>query len=158
MAGKVSYKPEDQHTINPHIVVKDAARLIDFYTRAFGAEERSRFVMPDGSVGHAELRIGDSSLMLSDEFPGMGTRAPVSVGGTSTVLHLYVEDADLVFQRALAEGATEKRPLGNEFWGERYGQITDPAGHVWAIATRIEKLTPEEVDRRGREWMAKAGA
>ncbi len=152
------WMPKGGHAITAHIVVKDAARMIEFYVRAFGAEEKGRLTLPDGAVAHCELRIGDSSVFLADEFPAQGVRAPVSVGGTSTVLQLYVEDADLVFERAVEEGATVRQPMIDAFWGDRYGQLVDPAGHVWAIATHREDVTPEELERRSKEWMARMGS
>jgi uncharacterized glyoxalase superfamily protein PhnB len=147
MAKPVNAVPEGLHTLTPHIVVKDAPKMIEFYQRAFGATEKSRTTMPNGGVGHAELRIGDSILFLSDEFPN-SAQAPSTSGKASTVLHLYVHDADAVFNQAVRAGATVAMPIADAFWGDRYGQVTDPSGHLWAIATRKESLTPEEMKAR----------
>ena len=147
MAKPAKAIPEGLHTLTPHIVVKDAPKMIEFYQRAFGATEKSRTTMPNGKVGHAELRVGDSILFLSDEFPN-SAQAPSGSGRTSTVLHLYVQDADAVFDQAVRAGATVAMPIADTFWGDRYGQVTDPSGHVWAIATRRENLTPEEMKTR----------
>ncbi len=154
MSGPTPWIPRGQHALSPHLVVKDAARMIEFYVRAFGAVEQDRLTLPDGAVAHCALTIGDSWIFIADEFPEHGARAPVTVGGTSTVLQVYVEDADLVFERALDEGATVRQPIADMFWGDRYGQVVDPAGHVWAIATHQEDVPPEEMERRGKEWMA----
>lgn len=154
MAKFVNAIPEGLHSLTPHIVVKDAPKMIDFYKRAFGATEKSRMTMPNGRIGHAELRIGDSSVFLSDEFPMSPSRAPASIGGTSMVLQLYVQDADAVFRQAVQAGATVQSPMADMFWGDRYGAVSDPAGHVWSIATRRENLTPEEMKKREQEWLA----
>src|SRR5436190_1859723 len=141
--------PEGHHTVTPHLTVRGAARAIDFYRRAFGAEEVMRMPSRDGTkLMHAHLRIGDSAILLNDEFPEMGGRSPEALGGTPTTIHLYVSDADQVFARAVAAGAQVRMPLQDMFWGDRYGQIVDPFGHVWAIATHKEDLTPEEIARR----------
>ncbi len=152
--AKVKPVPEGMHTLTPHLVVKGAAKAIDFYTRAFGAREMSRHAGPGGAIMHASLKIGDSTVYLNDEFPEMGALSPQSVGGTSVTLTLYVEDADAVFKRAVDAGAAVKMPIADQFWGDRYGCLTDPFGHVWAVASRKEDLTPEEMGRRGREAMA----
>ena len=152
--SKVKPVPEGMHTLTPHIVVKSAAKAIEYYKRAFGAQELSRHAMPNGAIMHASIKIGDSHLYLNDEFPEMGALSPQSVGGTSVSLTLYVEDADAVFKKAVDAGGTVKMPIADQFWGDRYGTIADPFGHMWAIATRKENLTPEEMDRRGREAMA----
>lgn len=147
--------PEGHHTITPHLVVRDAAKAIDFYKKAFGAREINRMAMPDGKILHAELQIGDSMLYLADEFPGAGARAPQSIGGTPVVLNLYVEDVDSLWEKAVSAGAAVNMELGDQFWGDRYGQIADPFGHFWGLATHKEDLTPAEVERRAREAMAK---
>jgi PhnB protein len=154
MAKPVKAIPECLHSLTPHIVVKDAPKLIEFYKRAFGATEKYRMTMPDGGIGHAELQIGDSVLFLSDEFPQSATRAPASIGGTSMALHLYVQDADAVFRQAVQAGATIKSPMADMFWGDRYGQVADPSGHLWSIATHREDLTPEEMKKREQQWLA----
>lgn len=147
--------PAGYHTITPAIVVRDAAAAIDFYKRAFGAEEISRMAGPDGSIMHAEIRIGDSLLMLGEENEQWGTRSPLSTNGNPGSLHIYVEDADASFARALQAGATVRYPLEDAFWGDRYGKVTDPFGHEWGIATRVKNLSNEEMERAGKEWMAK---
>ena len=142
--------PEGQHTITPHLVIKGAAEAIDFYKRAFGAEELSRMPMPgpDGQarLGHAELQIGDSRLFLADEFPEHGSTGPN--GNSPVSFHLYVTDADAVFEQAVAAGATVTMPLANMFWGDRFGKLVDPFGHHWSIATHLEDPTPEEMKER----------
>lgn len=140
--------PAGQNAITPHLVIKGASEAIEFYKRAFGAEELSRmpFPNPDGTmkIGHAELRIGDSKLFLADEFPDYGSVGPD--GGASPVtIHLYVTDADATFARAVEAGATVSMPLDNMFWGDRYGKLVDPFGHNWAIAEHLEDLTPEQM-------------
>jgi len=140
--------PEGFHTITPHLVVKGASDAIEFYKKAFGAEEITRLSGPDGkSVMHAELRIGDSRLMLCDEFPGSGCMSPRSAGGTTVTIHLYVSDVDAVFERALAAGATVVMPVMDKFWGDRYGNLADPYGHQWGVATHKQDLTPEECQK-----------
>ena len=149
MAKTVKAIPEGCRSVTPHLVVRGAARAIEFYRRAFGAEEAMRIPSRDGQkVMHAELRIGDSLVFLNDEFPEMGARAPESLGGTPVTLHLYVQDADAVFARAVAAGARPLMPLQDMFWGDRYGKLADPFGHEWAIATHKEDLTPEEIGKR----------
>jgi PhnB protein len=145
--------PEGYYSLTPGLVVRDAAKAIEFYQRAFGAQEVTRMQAPDGRVWHAELQIGDSRLMLGDEFPDMGTtRAPQSLGGTSVSVHLYVEDVDAVFKRAVEAGATVTEPLTDMFWGDRYGKITDPFGHDWGLATRVEEVSEEEQQRRAEAF------
>ncbi len=135
------------HTITPHIVVGDAARAADWYAAVFGAEEHGRLEVPGGKLMQVELWFGDSALMLADEFPDMGVLSPLSVGGTATVLHLSTDDAEAVWQRALEGGAEVRQPLQDAFWGERYGQITDPFGHRWGIAQRLRDVPREELER-----------
>lgn len=148
--------PTGYHSVTPSIVVRDAAKAIDFYKRAFGAEEIDRFVGPDGKVMHAEIKIGDSRIMLGEESEQWGTRSPLSTNGLSGSLHIYVPDVDMAFERALQAGAKVKYPLEDAFWGDRYGKVTDPFGHEWGIATRVKELSPEEMERAGKEWMANA--
>jgi PhnB protein len=155
MAQQVKPIPEGYHTLTPSIVVNDAARAIDFYKRAFGAVEVGRFPSPDGKIAHAELKIGDSKLMLSDEFSFAPTRAPESLGGTTTVFYLYTEDVDSLFNQAVQAGATVKFPLKDQFWGDRTGHLTDPFGHIWALAMHKEDVSFEEMQRRGAIEMAK---
>ena len=146
--------PEGFHALTPLLVVQGAARAIDFYKKAFGAVERSRMPGPNGLIMHASLKIGDSSLFLNDEMPGMeSTGSP----GNAVVLTLYVPDCDATFKQAVSAGAKETMPLTDQFWGDRYGQLKDPYGHIWAIATHKEDLTPAEMEERGRQAMATMG-
>jgi uncharacterized glyoxalase superfamily protein PhnB len=137
--------PDGFHTLTPHIVVNGAAKAIEFYKQAFGAEETFRLPMPDGSIMHATIKIGDSMLMLNDEFPAMGAKGPLSIGGTPLTLHLYVTDVDQAFARAVKAGAKVKLPLADQFWGSRYGIVSDPFGHDWSLATHKQDLTKEQV-------------
>lgn len=140
---------ENYHTITPHLTVKDCDKAIDFYKRAFGAEELALLRGPDNkSVMHAELKIGDSILMLNDEFPEWGVLSPTTVGGSSVTINLAADNADAAFDRATSAGATVKMPLANAFWGDRYGQLSDPFGHVWAVIQHLEDLSPEEIKKR----------
>ena len=133
--------PEGFHTITPHIVVKGAARAIEFYAKAFGAQEHGRHQMPDGTIMHAALKIGDSMIMLNDEFPDMNVRGPLSIGGTAVTIHLYVPDVDQAFDRAVKAGAKVTFPLADQFWGDRYGQLTDPFGFTWSIGASLAPPT-----------------
>ncbi|MDM7914032.1 MAG: VOC family protein [Candidatus Eisenbacteria bacterium] len=140
---------EGFHSLTPHLIVRGAADAIDYYKKAFGAEERGRMPSPDGkAIWHAELRIGDSVLMLNDEFPDMGAVSPLTNGGSGVTLHLYVPDADAVFERAVQAGGKVRMPLADQFWGDRYGVIVDPFGHTWAIATHKEDPTEEQIRER----------
>jgi PhnB protein len=154
MASRIREIPKGFHTVTPYLTVTDGARAIDFYKRAFGAEELRRLDGPDGKVAHAELKIGDSIIMLSDEMPGW-SRSPESLGGTAVNIFLYVKDVDQVFNQAVAAGAKIGMPLGDMFWGDRYGQVTDPFGHSWSLATHKEDLEPEELRKRTMAAMAK---
>jgi len=147
--------PDGYHTATPYLIVKGAARAIEFYVRAFGAEELLRLNAPGGLIGHAEIRIGDSPIMLADECPEMGFRGPLTLGGTPTCLLLYVEDVDASFERALEAGASVKRPLQDQFYGDRTGTLTDPFGHVWSLATHKEDVAPAELQRRMDEMIAR---
>lgn len=140
--------PECSHTLTPYLVTKDAAAAIDFYTRAFGATEIYRMAGPDGKVGHAEMQVGDSRFMLADEHPEMGHVGPVTLGGSPVSLLMYVEDVDRVFAQAIAAGGKALRPVQNQFYGDRSGMLSDPFGHIWSIATHIEDVPPEELQRR----------
>jgi len=137
--------PEGFHSITPHVVCKDAIRAIDFYTRAFGAQEIFRLTAPDGALIHATLRIGDSMLMLADECPPMGAFSPQKLGGTPVTIHLSVADVDASFARAVAAGATPQMPITEMFWGARYGVVHDPFGHSWSIATQVKNLSTEDI-------------
>ena len=145
--------PEGYHSITPYLIVRDATRAIDFYTRAFGATELFRLDAPGGKIGHAELQLGDSRIMLADEFPEMGARGPQTIGGSPVHLLLYVQDVDSVFRQAISAGAVEARPVKDQFYGDRSGNLTDPFGHSWTVATHTEDLSPEEMQRRSQEAM-----
>ena len=144
--------PTGYSAITPYLCVKGAAAAIDYYKQVFNAEERMRMPMPEGKVGHAELQIGGSLIMLADEFPEMNFLSPQTIGGTPVSLMLYVSDCDQTFAKAIEHGATEKKPLQNQFWGDRCGTLQDPYGHVWTIATHIEDVTAEEMGRRMAEF------
>lgn len=154
MAGNVKAVPEGFHTITVHLSVRGADKAIEFYKNAFGAQVLGVHHTPDGKVMHGMLKIGDSFLMLADEFPGMGTPAPETLGGSPVVLNVYVEDVDALWNQAVAAGAQVVMPLADQFWGDRYGHIKDPFGHSWALGSRKENLTPEEMERRGKEVFA----
>jgi PhnB protein len=145
--------PEGYRTATPYLIAKNAAAAIEFYKKAFGAEERMRIDAPGGKVGHAEIVIGDSVVMLADEYPEMGYRSPEAYGGTPVSIHLYVNDVDETFNRAIANGAKALRPLKDEFYGDRVGTVADPFGHVWALATHKEDVPPAEMHRRAQEMM-----
>jgi uncharacterized glyoxalase superfamily protein PhnB len=149
MARATKPIPEGYHTITPHLVVRDAGAAIEFYKRAFGATERGRMPRSDGkSVLHAEIRIGDSALFLMDEVLERGAKSPLTLGGSPTTIHLFVEDVDTVFERATKAGAQVTMPVADQFWGDRYGMVVAPYGHYWSIATHVEDLTPEEISQR----------
>jgi PhnB protein len=148
MAAKVKPIPDNYHVVTPYLSIRGAANAIEFYKKAFGATERMRMSQPDGRVGHAELQIGDSCVMLADEFPEMDFRGPHSVGGSPVHLHLYVEDVDAVVAQAVGAGAKVVRAVQDQFYGDRSGTITDPYGHVWHVATHKEDLSPEEMRKR----------
>jgi PhnB protein len=154
MAGKVKPIPEGYHTITPSLVIRGAAAAIEFYKKAFGAKEIMCMKGPGGMVGHAELQIGDSKLMLSDEFPNMGTQSPLALKGSPVALFLYVDNVDAWFQKAVAAGAQVTMPLADMFWGDRFGKLKDPYGHDWALATHIEDVSPEEMVKRSAAAMA----
>lgn len=146
--------PEHYHTLTPYMTVRDAARAIEFYKKAFGATERGVMKGPDGKVMHAELMIGDSILMLGDEFPEYGAVSPQSTGGSSMGLHIYVKDVDAAFDRAVKAGAQVEMPVSEQFWGDRYGKLKDPFGHKWSIATHTKDLSADEMKRNMEEAMA----
>lgn len=149
MLEKVSSIPEGYHSVNVYIAVKNAREAILFYQQAFSAIEKLRFEFPDGRILFAELQIGNSTLQISDEFPEreVAIASPQSLNGTCCAIHLYVDDADRVFSSAIQAGGTVKRSLENTFWGDRYGQVQDPYGHIWSIATRVAHLQPEELKK-----------
>ena len=146
--------PEGYQTVTPYLSVDGAAGAIDYYKRALGAKERVRMSAPGGKIGHAELEIGDSLVMLADALPQFTTRPPKELGGTSVSIMLYVDDVDAVVQRAADEGGTITMEVADQFWGDRFGAVTDPFGHVWTIATHIEDVPPEEMAERAKAAMA----
>jgi PhnB protein len=148
MSPKARPIPEGHATVTPYLIASSAARAIEFYTKAFGATELMRFVDGKGRIGHAEVRIGDSRVMLADEFPDHGARSPHAVGGTPVFIHLYVEDVDAVAARATAAGAKVIRPVQDQFYGDRSATLEDPFGHVWNVATHVEDVSEEELKRR----------
>jgi PhnB protein len=156
MANQVKAIPAGYHTATPYLVVDNAEQAIEFYKQAFGAEETVRMAGPPGKIAHAEMKIGDSMLMLSDEMPGGGCRSPKSLGGTSASVFLYLEDVDSIFNRAVSAGAKAEMPPQNMFWGNRFGRLTDPFGHAWGVATHVEDVPPEEMSRRAKQAMAQA--
>lgn len=146
--------PEGMHSITPHLTCAGAAEAIEFYKRAFEATELARMAGPGGKLMHAMLKIGDSMIMLVDEFPEWGGTGPKTLNGTPVTIHLQVPDADAVFNRAVAAGATVKMPIADMFWGDRYGMVIDPFGHSWSIATHIKDMTPQEMEQAGRDAFA----
>ncbi|HEU4564344.1 MAG TPA: VOC family protein [Gemmatimonadaceae bacterium] len=154
----VKSTPTGYHTITPAIIVRRAAEAIEFYKKAFGAEEVTRMAGPDGTIMHAEIRIGDSIVMLGEENEQWGARSPLTTGSPTGSLHIYVDDADAAFDRAVRAGATVRYPLEDAFWGDRYGKVADPFGHEWGIATHIKDMTDDEIRRAADAWMAQASA
>ena len=155
MTPKTKPVPPGFHTITPMLTVREVDKAIDFYKRALGAEERMRVLGPDGkSIMHAEIKIGDSIIMLGEEQPAHGSRGPQSLGGTPVSLYFYVEDVDRAFNRAISAGATMLMPVADMFWGDRCGQLTDPCGHKWMLATHKEDLSHEEIEKRGAAFFA----
>lgn len=152
----VQAKPEGYHTLTPYLYVRDGSAALEFYRDAFGAKELFRMDGPPGKIGHAEMRIGDSPFMLADEVEAWGNRSPLSLGGNGSSLMIYVDNVDEAFQRAVDAGAKVKRPVENQFYGDRAGVIEDPFGHVWTIATHVEDVPPEELERRMKEMMSEA--
>ena len=155
---KVQPVPAGYHTVTAYLTVNDGARALEFYTKAFGARETDRMPGPGGKIMHAEFRIGDSVIMLSDEFPGMSScKAPTSLGGTTGSLFLYVPDVDAAFRRAVEAGCKVIAPLTDMFWGDRFGKLEDPFGNQWSMATHKEDVSPAEMSNRARDAMAKMG-
>lgn len=150
-AGDVRWIPQGMHTVTPHIVVPDAARAAEWYAQAFGADERNRIILPDGTVMTTELRFGDSAVMVAGEFQDMGIVSPLAIGGTATVLQIYTEDVDALWNRALEAGAEVRHPLSDAFWGDRHGQITDPFGHRWNLAQHVREVGQDEIARAAAE-------
>ncbi|HUG68186.1 MAG TPA: VOC family protein [Pirellulaceae bacterium] len=153
----VKAQPDGYHSITPYLITHDAVAAIGFYKEAFGATELMRCPGPGGKVMHAEIKIGDSPIMLADEFPEMGIRSAKSYGGSPVSILIYTEDVDAMFAQAIAAGAIEKKPLADQFYGDRSGTIEDPFGHSWTIATHMEDISPEEIDRRFQEMMKQMG-
>jgi uncharacterized glyoxalase superfamily protein PhnB len=153
MSTPVKAIPEGMHSVTPHLTCAGAAEAIEFYKKAFGAVEMGRMPGPGGKLIHAQVRIGDSPVMLVDEFPEWGGKGPKTLGGTPVTIHLYVPDADAVFKTAVAAGATVKMEMADMFWGDRYGVVIDPFGHTWSLATHIKDMTPEEMAQAGKAAM-----
>ena len=145
--------PEGYHTLTPFLTVRNAVRAIEFYKQAFGAQERGVAKGPDGKVMHAEVKIGDSVIMLSDEFPEFGSLSPQSIGGSPMGLHIYIENVDAAFDRAVKAGAQVEMPVADQFWGDRYGKLKDPFGHKWSIATHKRDMSPEEIEEAQNDFM-----
>lgn len=146
-----TYKPQGYHSVTSYLIVDDAAKALDFYREAFGAEEMYRLPMGD-RIGHAETRIGDTVLMLSDEWPDMNALSPNSRGGATASFMIYVEDADAAYARAVKAGARADRPVKQEFWGDRIGSVVDPFGHKWSLSTHVEDVAPDEMRKRMEAW------
>jgi len=156
--SQVKKIPHGYHSITPSLIVKNGVQAIEFYKKVFGAKEIMRMMTPDGkALAHAELEIGDSKLMLADEFPQMNCLSPASIGGSPVGMFLYVEDVDQTFNQAVAQGAKVLDPVKDQFWGDRHGGIEDPFGHRWSISTHVKDLSLEEVKRAGDEAMSKMG-
>ncbi len=156
MSNKINPIRQGFHSVTPCLVVIDADKAIEFYSRAFGAQENYRNYAPDGkSIMYAEIKIGDSIVTLSDEFPNMNSFAPPTTGKSPVSLYLYVENADEVFNRALSEGGQAILPMTDAFWGDRYGQLKDPSGHIWSIATHKKDVSPEEMEKAAKEAFSK---
>lgn len=142
--------PEGYHSVTPYLIIKGAGDAIEFYKKAFGAKELFRFPTPDGKVGHAEIKVGDSPIMLADEYPDMGYKGPQTLGGSPVSLMIYVDDVDVVFNRAVDAGATVKEAVSDKFYGDRIGSVVDPFGHVWHVSTHKEDVSIEEMQRRAK--------
>ena len=145
---KIKTTPDGYHSVTPYLIIKGAARALDFYQRAFGATELMRIPGPGDQIGHAEILLGDSHIMLADECPQMNALSPQTLGGSPVLLHLYVPDADAMFAQAIAAGASLEQPMENKFYGDRSGSVLDPFGHRWTLSTHVEDVSPEEIGRR----------
>jgi uncharacterized glyoxalase superfamily protein PhnB len=155
MADKLKAVPEGFHTLTPHLTVRDARRAIDFYRKAFGAEVIGVHDGPEGKIMHATLKIGDSMLMLNDEFPEWGSLGPPSAGGIGVIIHMYLENVDAAFQRVVSAGATVKMPLADAFWGDRYGAVVDPFGHTWSLASKVKDVSKDELDKAAQDMFGR---
>lgn len=154
--SKIKKIPDGYHAITPSLIVKDGIKAIDYYKKVFDAKDKGIMMTPDGkSVAHAELEIGDSKIMLSDEFPEMNCLSPASIGGSPISLYLYVEDVDKTFNLAVSEGASVLYPVADQFWGDRHGSIKDPFGHIWSISTHVKDLAEEEIKKAAAEAFSK---
>ena len=149
--------PDGYRAVTPYLIVDGAAQALEFYKQVFGATEQMRMAGPDGRIGHAEMRIGDSVVMLADEVPDMGYRGPKAYGGSALSLMVYVADVDATFRRALAAGAIERRAVQNQFYGDRSGTLEDPFGHTWTVSTHVEDLSPDEMAKRSEQAMKQQG-
>lgn len=148
MTTNVKPIPEGYHSVTPYLIIKGAAAAIDYYKNVFGATELFRMAGPDGKVGHAEIKIGDSPIMLADEHPELGHFGPQALGGTSVGIMIYVDDVDTMFNAAIAAGGQQIKPMENQFYGDRSGTLKDPFGHMWTVATHVEDVAPEEMEKR----------
>ena len=148
MTNRVKPIPDGYHAVTPYLYIKGATKALQFYEKVFGAKVRMKMDGPDGTVGHAEIQIGDSAIMLADECPQMQARSPQTIGGSAVGIHLYVEDVDKTFNQAIAAGAKVMTPVEDKFYGDRIGGLTDPFGHIWYVSTHKEDLTPEEIGKR----------
>lgn len=154
MTASVKPVPDGFHTVTPSMVVSDAAKAIDFYTKVFGAEERMRMPSPDGKIIHAEIKIGDSIIFLSEEIPNMGGKSPQSLGAYTGGVYLYVPNVDEIHQRAVAAGAKSSGPVSDMFWGDRVGHFVDPFGHAWSVSTHVADLSEQEMEKGAEEFYA----
>lgn len=152
--AKVAPIPPGYHTVTPYLVCRDAGKAIDFYAKAFGAKEIVRMPGPDGKLMHGEFRIGDSMVMIGEEMPAMGAKSPQTLGGSAVNIHLYVPNVDKTFAQAVAAGCTVTMPLADQFWGDRYGKLSDPYGHLWGLATHKENLTGKQLAQRQEEFFS----
>lgn len=157
MPSQAKTIPQGFRSVTPYLTVNDAARALEFYKRAFGAQEVMRMDGPGGKIGHAEIRVGDSLIMIADEMPGSSIRSPQSLGGTTGGVFLYVDDVDAVYRQAVAAGAESEAQPTDMFWGDRYGRLKDPFGHSWSVATHKEDVAPAEMQRRMQDFMSKQG-
>jgi PhnB protein len=155
--AKVTPIPDGYHSVTPYLIVDGASDAIDFYAKVFGTKERMRMPMPGGKVGHAEVDLGDSVIMLADEFPDMGIRGPKTLGGSPVNIHVYVDDVDSVFNGAVEAGSKVLQPLEDKFYGDRAGQLEDPFGHIWSVATHVEDVPEEEMAERARAYAESGG-